>query len=80
MLENQSPAGMLLPWHGNGRGRRFDPDQVHQLTPPRINHFQRICAYEAPRRFKHGFDFYSVTQEQDRMTTQLGNFIETETN
>jgi hypothetical protein len=24
-------AGSALPWHG--RGHRFDPDQVHQLTP-----------------------------------------------
>ena len=25
-------AGSALPWHG--RGRRFDPDQVHQISPP----------------------------------------------
>ena len=24
-------AGSALPWHG--RGRRFEPDQVHQITP-----------------------------------------------
>jgi hypothetical protein len=35
-------AGSALPWHG--RGRRFDPDQVHHLNPPRIKHFQTICA------------------------------------
>ena len=23
--------GSALPWHG--RGRRFDPDQVHQINP-----------------------------------------------
>jgi hypothetical protein len=27
-------AGSALPWHG--RGHRFDPDQVHQLIPPKI--------------------------------------------
>src|SRR5664280_870604 len=26
-------AGSALPWHG--RGHRFDPDQVHQITPPK---------------------------------------------
>ena len=26
-------AGSALPWHG--RGRRFDPDQVHQILPSR---------------------------------------------
>ena len=25
-------AGSALPWHG--RGHRFDPDQVHQLSSP----------------------------------------------
>src|SRR5579872_7306600 len=25
-------AGSALPWHG--RGRRFDPDQVHQIPQP----------------------------------------------
>ena len=25
-------AGSALPWHG--RGHRFDPDQVHQVTLP----------------------------------------------
>src|ERR1700757_4404064 len=45
-------AGSALPWHG--RGRRFDPDQVHQILPqylrgfpvhqhfPRIAHFGRL--------------------------------------
>ena len=28
-FKNQWPAGTLLPWHG--RGRRFDPDQVHHI-------------------------------------------------
>jgi hypothetical protein len=28
-FKNQRPAATLLPWHG--RGRRFEPDQVHQL-------------------------------------------------
>ena len=30
---------MLLPWHG--RGRRFDPDQVHHLNQPGINRLQK---------------------------------------
>jgi hypothetical protein len=33
-------AGSALPWHG--RGRRFDPDQVHHLNLSAINHFQSI--------------------------------------
>jgi hypothetical protein len=28
-FKNQWPAATLLPWHG--RGRRFEPDQVHQV-------------------------------------------------
>jgi hypothetical protein len=28
-FKNQRPAATLLPWHG--RGRRFEPDQVHQF-------------------------------------------------
>src|SRR5260370_40428176 len=32
-------VGSALPWHG--RGRRFDPDQVHHFNPPRISHFKR---------------------------------------
>jgi hypothetical protein len=35
-------VGSALPWHG--RGRRFDPDQVHHLNHPKINHFQSICS------------------------------------
>ena len=28
-------AGSALPWHG--RGRRFDPDQVHQISPKKLS-------------------------------------------
>lgn len=30
-------AGSALPWHG--RGHRFDPDQVHQITLYKMNSF-----------------------------------------
>ena len=33
-------AGSALPWHG--RGRRFDPDQVHH----QINNLQRFSSLE----------------------------------
>ena len=32
-------AGSALPWHG--RGRRFDPDQVHQILTPKIHKSSR---------------------------------------
>src|SRR5712691_1725612 len=40
-------AGSALPWHG--RGRRFDPDQVHQIS-------QQLRRGEclSPRRLCHG--------------------------
>jgi hypothetical protein len=38
-------AGSALPWHG--RGRRFDPDQVHQFPPvcnsPKPKHRKLLC-------------------------------------
>jgi hypothetical protein len=35
-------AGSALPWHG--RGRRFDPDQVHQISQPFSNEPVVSCA------------------------------------
>jgi hypothetical protein len=47
-------AGSALPWHG--RGRRFDPDQVHQFKPPwnqslfrSLRHWQKM-----PARIREG--------------------------
>src|SRR3954465_8885710 len=62
-------AGSALPWHG--RGRRFDPDQVHQSQP-----FPCIadCAAKAHR---HGcapalFGIYNfAVQEGAAMSSQL---------
>jgi hypothetical protein len=39
-LYRQQFSYFCIPWHG--RGRRFDPDQVHHLNLSAINHFQSI--------------------------------------
>src|SRR6185312_14989409 len=51
-------AGSALPWHG--RGRRFDPDQVHQF--PGMP-FVYILQSESSRRFYIG----AATQPAERL-------------